>query len=162
MPFVCRLCGDTFYGVPERANSEMCLLCERGDGEDPILPGTINFANGCTMVVNANPSGDPFRSVADIGVKHDSGKPQFRLVLPEFLLQMVNVLTLGALKYPRFDNWKHVAPERYEDALERHWNAWRRGEKDDPESKMSHLAHVAVNAMFLWFFDTKKRLLSPI
>src|SRR5204863_9533977 len=120
----------------------------------PVTGATTS--TGVGTIWNGSGSGVVTAMATAPGVKHDSGKPQFRLVNPEFLLQMVNVLTLGAFKYPSADNYKKVAPERYEDALERHWNAWRRGEKDDPESGVSHLAHVAVNAGFLFWFDRSK------
>ena len=54
------------------------------------------------------------------------------------------------LKYGA-DNWKTIenAIPRYKDALHRHMNAFEQGKMDDEESGLSHLAHVAANAMFL-------------
>ena len=82
--------------------------------------------------------------------KYDSGKPQFSLIDPKFMLEFAQVMTMGAEKYGA-DNWKTIenAIPRYKDALHRHLNAFERGEMDDPESGQSHLAHVAANAMFL-------------
>lgn len=82
--------------------------------------------------------------------KYDSGKPQFSLIDPKFMLEFAQVMTMGAKKYGA-DNWKTIenAIPRYKDALHRHMNAFERGEMDDPESGQSHLAHVAANAMFL-------------
>jgi hypothetical protein len=92
---------------------------------------------------------------SNVGVKHDSDKLQFRLIDPGFYRDMAGVLTLGARKYAPM-NWLKVDRERYVDALERHWNAYRNGEADDPESKLGHLVHVAVNAMFIWAHDRRK------
>jgi hypothetical protein len=61
---------------------------------------------------------------------------------------IAKILTLGAKKYSP-DNWKNVEPDRYEDALLRHYAEYMCGEVDDPESKMTHWAHIGCNAMFL-------------
>lgn len=85
--------------------------------------------------------------------KYDSGKPQFSLIDPKFMLEFAQVMTMGAEKYGA-GNWKTIenAIPRYKDALHRHMNAFERGEMDDPESGQSHLIHVAANAMFLHWF----------
>lgn len=84
------------------------------------------------------------------GAKFDQGKARHDLVLPEFEDALAQVLTFGAEKYDAH-SWKFV-PEykiRYYSALRRHLNAWRAGEKDDPESGLPHLAHAACNIYFL-------------
>lgn len=93
------------------------------------------------------------------GVKHDQGKVQWHYMdnfWPE-LEEVVAVLTMGDQKYPSEDgaNWKRVddAARRYNDARLRHDLAYRRGEKIDPESGKSHLAHVITNAFFSMYFD---------
>jgi hypothetical protein len=73
----------------------------------------------------------------------------------EALEEIARVLTYGAKKYAP-NNWQKVpdAKERYEAALLRHFSAHKRGEKNDPESGLSHLAHVGCNALFLiWLQD---------
>lgn len=84
--------------------------------------------------------------------KYDSGKPQFSLIDPKFMLEFAQVMTMGAKKYGA-DNWKTIenAIPRYKDALHRHMNAFEQGKMDDEESGLSHLAHVAANAMFLYW-----------
>jgi hypothetical protein len=52
-------------------------------------------------------------------------------------------------KYHDPDNWKKVAPQRYKDAAYRHWLAYLKGEKLDPESGLPHLHHCACNLAFL-------------
>lgn len=85
--------------------------------------------------------------------KYDSGKPQFSLIDPKFMLEFAQVMTMGAEKYGA-DNWKTIenAIPRYKDALHRHMNAFEQGKMDDEESGLSHLAHIAANAMFLHWF----------
>ena len=47
------------------------------------------------------------------------------------------------------ENWRQVEPQRYRDALYRHWLAYLKGEKCDQESGLPHLWHLATNAAFL-------------
>lgn len=92
----------------------------------------------------------------DIGVKDDGGKAQWNLMPWKQLSEVVDILTFGAKKYAP-DNWKKVpdAQARYEAALYRHMTSWSSGDKIDPESKKSHLAHVICNALFLMWFDAQ-------
>jgi hypothetical protein len=57
--------------------------------------------------------------------------------------EMGKVFTGGAEKYGRF-NWRDhsVSSTVYYDAAQRHLMAWFDGEDIDPESGISHLAHV--------------------
>jgi Domain of unknown function (DUF5664) len=96
------------------------------------------------------------------GRKYDSGKPEYGLLPPYFLEEIVDVLTFGAKKYER-ENWRYVSDgqRRYFDAMMRHLWAWKRGEIIDPESGMSHLAHAGCCLMFLGELDlinSKKEL----
>jgi hypothetical protein len=96
---------------------------------------------------------------AQAGRKFDSGKPEYGLVPPYALDELVKVLTIGAQKYER-ENWRHVpdAERRYFDAMQRHAWAWRRGEILDPETGMHHLAHAACCLFFLYEHTTGKAL----
>ena len=57
--------------------------------------------------------------------------------------EMGRVFTGGAEKYGRF-NWRDhaVSATVYYDAAQRHLMAWFEGQDIDPESGISHLAHV--------------------
>ncbi len=89
------------------------------------------------------------------GQKFDSGKLRYSLIPPVALKALADVLTFGAEKYEAH-GWMHVpnAKERYTDALFRHLEAWRSGEKFDPESKRPHLWHVITNVAFLIYLET--------
>jgi hypothetical protein len=89
------------------------------------------------------------------GIKHDSGKIRPGLIPVECIKAVAEVLTFGADKYSP-NGWKDVSPERYEDALWRHYIAWKTGEKNDEESRLSHAAHFATNAIFLLWFELEK------
>jgi Domain of unknown function (DUF5664) len=85
------------------------------------------------------------------GAKLDSGKARLSLVFGNFasaLEAVGEVGTFGARKYT--DNGWLTVPnglERYTDALYRHLLAHARGEECDPESGLSHLAHVCWNSL---------------
>ena len=89
-------------------------------------------------------------SPATPGMKFDSDKLRYDLVPPSALEKIVDVLTYGAKKYAP-ENWKKVEePERrYIAAAMRHIEAFRKGERLDPESGLPHLAHAACCLMFI-------------
>lgn len=90
----------------------------------------------------------------ELGLKYDSDKLRFDLLLPEFEECIADVLTYGAKKYAP-NSWQKVedAKNRYYASLRRHINAYRKGEKNDTESGLNHLAHAACNIMFLMYFE---------
>ena len=61
---------------------------------------------------------------------------------------------LGAEKYGPY-NWRDtgVCASTYVNAMMRHLNAWRDGEDLDPESGISHLAHIACSCNILMDAD---------
>lgn len=82
------------------------------------------------------------------GIKFDHDKPDYSLMPFGALDEVAKVLTYGAKKYDRH-NWKHVEAIRYQAALMRHFSAYMQGEANDPETGISHLAHMACSVMFL-------------
>jgi hypothetical protein len=101
----------------------------------------------------------PFRrkeqrpDISETFIKLDNGKNMLSLIEPQFVLDLGKVVSFGANKYKK-DNWKLCTDtSRYEDALLRHIYAHLSGEKNDPESKLPHLAHASCNLMFLQYFD---------
>lgn len=87
---------------------------------------------------------------AQVGKKYDTGKLRWSLLPWGAVEWAVKVLEHGATKYGD-NNWQLVenGAKRYNDALIRHTAAIQKGETLDPESGLPHLAHVAVNALFL-------------
>ncbi|UVX31955.1 hypothetical protein A2a_b_00048 [Klebsiella phage VLCpiA2a] len=113
-----------------------------------------NGAGVCNCIKSdANP-------INPVGVKADQGKPRLGLVLvevPHAFEKLGTLLGFGADKYA-VGNWDKV-PEgemRYLDALMRHLTQHHKGEKVDPESGELHLAHAAVNIMFLLDKELRK------
>ena len=127
--YICDVCMDTG-----------CTLC----GRPPIPVGppvTASAGSGC-------------------GMKYDGGKPRMDLLLsgcPNALEQVSQILTFGAKKYAAH-SWQTVpqGEDRYLAALLRHLTAHSKGEKNDPESGMSHLAHAACNALFILELEARK------
>tara|TARA_R110000787_G_scaffold40193_1_gene100116 strand:- start:12852 stop:13208 length:357 start_codon:yes stop_codon:yes gene_type:complete len=91
------------------------------------------------------------------GVKADEGKLLYQLIPTETTKGLAEVLTFGALKYAP-DGWKTVpnAKDRYIGALMRHLEAYRSGEKIDPESGLPHIYHLVASASFIGYLDDNK------
>ena len=74
----------------------------------------------------------------------------------DFIVEMARVLAFGAEEHGS-DNWKK-APESeardiYLNALLRHALAYAKGNQHCVKDGQYHLAQIAVNAMFLFYFD---------
>ena len=81
--------------------------------------------------------------------KADGGKVRPTLVPPALMWAVATVREYGCKKYQDPENWRKVEPQRYKDALYRHWLAYLSGEKSDEESGLPHLWHLACNVAFL-------------
>ena len=92
-----------------------------------------------------------------VGLKFDTSKLRYSLIPPVATKALAEVLTYGAEKYAP-NNWQLVSnpEERYTDALLRHLESYRAGEKIDPESGFSHLKHAITNIAFLLYFEEIK------
>ena len=89
-------------------------------------------------------------------IKYDKGKLQYNLIPPEVLKELAKVMTYGANKYEK-NNWKKCKDlDRYINALYRHLEAYRSGEKIDNESKISHLSHALANVAFILYLELTK------
>ena len=78
--------------------------------------------------------------------------------LKKLLVTSLSAALLGAcivpvtgamIKASATENWSKVEPQRYRDALYRHFLAYLSGEKLDKESGLPHLWHMACNVAFL-------------
>jgi len=81
--------------------------------------------------------------------KADTGKPRPTLVPTSLIWAVTAIREYGCQKYHDPENWRKVEPQRYQDALYRHWLAYLEGETNDPESGLPHIWHVACNVAFL-------------
>ena len=89
---------------------------------------------------------------ADEGKKLDDGKLPYDLLPHDAITEIVKVLEFGKNKYSA-RNWeKGMHWSRPYAALMRHMYAWWRGQNDDPETGLSHLAHAGCCLLFLLAF----------
>lgn len=87
------------------------------------------------------------------GQKYDAGKPPMDLLDGLALEEVGRVLDFGATKYSP-DNWRAgICKGRLLAAAIRHIYASVRGERKDPESGLSHLAHAMCCLMFALHFE---------
>ncbi len=76
---------------------------------------------------------------------------------PDFIEEMARVMMFGEKKYTR-DNWRLGADySSILDGMGRHINKRIKGEKLDDESGLSHMAHLACRAMFLYYYEKHGR-----
>lgn len=128
--------------------SNVCIGCDN-NGTDKC-PGP-SFPGPCQQMVKGRASR-----------KWDAGKLKYSLVLPEFLELMAEILTKGEINHPKESDgtpsWQLVEPVAYQNALERHFVEYKKGNLvDDGKGGMGtdHMGNIAVNAMFLWWFNRR-------
>ena len=83
------------------------------------------------------------------GIKYDGEKPKMNLLPPKAIVEVAKVLTFGAEKYGA-ENWKELEDlqNRYLAGALRHIFAHMDGEKLDPETGLSHMAHALCCLLF--------------
>lgn len=145
-----------------RYNSSLPTIQNTNMWQDPHKP-SHTVGEFSMPIKQAEDKQESICTNPEIGVKYDEGKVQYSLI-PSYALQAVaRNLTVGLQKYPARNNWQLVpnAKEKYLDALMRHLESYRRGNKYDPESSvpdMHELSAVIANAMFLLEFDLNPNL----
>ena len=86
-------------------------------------------------------------------MKYDGEKVRLDLLPADPIIDVGKVLTYGARKYNP-ENWrKGLAWSRCYGAALRHLLAWHKGETNDPETGLNHLAHAACEILFLLEFS---------
>lgn len=90
-------------------------------------------------------------------LKADGNKLRYDLIPAGPLKEVVKILTYGSLKYAD-RNWEQgMKWSRPFGAAMRHLWAWWGGETHDEDTGCSHVAHAAVNLLFLLEFENTKR-----
>lgn len=87
------------------------------------------------------------------GDKYDKGKNRLDLVPPEVIEAVGRILTHGAVKYAPHNWQKGINYEKVYGAMQRHLQAFWRGELLDSESRLPHLWHAACNIAFLITYE---------
>lgn len=125
----------TCYRKKENAASEPCISC---DDYDRWYPADVDI------------------HTVDYSAKADNGKPRPTLVPMSLIWAVTAIREYGCKKYHDPENWRKVEPQRYHDALYRHWLAYLEGEVNDPESGLPHIWHCACNIAFLIEMEGEK------
>lgn len=150
----------------EHDNTEMYLCAELMALEEvsPHLLSEPNMCQASIVYVNKPPSKECVMHLAKNGfpniqvvggefMKFDQGKPRYDLIPPAFIESVANVLTFGANKYEP-NGWRKCEDlGRYEAAMMRHFEAYRKGEKLDSETGLPHIAHAITNLLFILELD---------
>lgn len=91
-----------------------------------------------------------------MGKKYDQGKLRWDLLPLDVVEKLVEIYEFGANKYEE-NSWRTIKNgyKRCRAALFRHLSAYDKGERLDPESGKSHLAHAAWNALSMVYFAEK-------
>ena len=147
------------YCSEELTISEMCgrmdELRKKANAarlENELLRGTLKSSGHEEEMheMKIDVFADTSEMVPDGTAKADTGKPRPTLVPTSLIRAVTAVREYGTAKYHDPENWRTVDPQRYRDALFRHWLSYL----DDPhgvdaESGLPHLWHVACNVAFL-------------
>ena len=91
-------------------------------------------------------------------VKFDQGKRDWSLLPYDSIEEIAKVLEFGKIKYAAW-NWTEGGGFKYTrvfNASMRHLLAFMRGEDKDPDSGLSHIAHLGCNVLFLLHFILNK------
>ena len=90
-------------------------------------------------------------------LKADGNKLRYDLIPAGPLKEVVKILTYGSIKYAD-RNWEQgMKWSRPFGAAMRHLWAWWGGETLDEDTGCSHVAHAAVNLLFLLEFENTKK-----
>lgn len=115
------------------------------------LNGTLLYAAYSAKV------GDINSKEKGTGARYNEGKPDMSLI-PLFTLEdEARVWMHGKAKYAEW-NWTKGMPWSVPfGSLMRHMAAWQRGEENDAESGLPHLAHAMCNLRMLTLYSTNFR-----
>jgi hypothetical protein len=157
-----KACGLAGWRVFRPFGDDSCYKFQFEFGKRPKPEDPMgNLAFGAVTIVDASGQydvpRDPRPSIAGAvltalsggGTKHDGDKTRMDLVPVGALREWAEVLTFGAKKYEPYNWAKGIVFSRCYAAMLRHMIAWWNQEDDDPETKLSHLAHAMCNIGFL-------------
>ena len=139
-------CGNcrNHWGLIE---NPLCMTCDKSAAvptnwmeDEALMQGSIQEIRDKLAKETKTP---------DQAAKADGGKPRPTLVPVSLVEAVAEIREYGCRKYHDPENWRKVEPQRYRDALYRHWMAYLKGEKLDKESGLPHLWHLACNVAFL-------------
>lgn len=108
----------------------------------------------CAMALTLPLVGDINSTARGTGARYTEGKPDYSLMPLHLFEEVCHVWKHGEEKYRRWNWARGMAWSVPYACICRHLFAWYRGERNDPESGCSHLAHIVCNVIMLMHFDT--------
>ena len=126
---------------------------------DDCVTLTVQDSSPVLHTVTVDSTPDP--KITATAVKHDSGKTDWSLMPFEAVEEINKVLEFGARKYNEGQttrehwNWakgQGLGIPRVLSAIFRHLFAFSRGEKLDPETGLSHIAHAGCGIIFILYY----------
>jgi hypothetical protein len=128
-----------------------CPACQRGyENHEYYCTQKAGCLSKAPAQANAAPRAVVSPKAADNeGRKDDGGKPTFDLLPWGALAEIQAVLEYGAQKYEPWNWARGMKWLRLWNAVMRHLWAWVRGEDNDAETGLSHLAHAVCSLLFL-------------
>jgi hypothetical protein len=147
----CRELGGRRRGLSNHADPFEVVVPEDAQAEPVVPGGVVNWG------IEQGPDLSSMRWYQEIpahppepaGTKYDAGKPPMSLIPRSAHVAEAEVLAFGAKKYAAH-NWRAgFAWSRLTDAAMRHLTAFIDGEDVDPETGLSHIAHLRCCTGFL-------------
>lgn len=127
------------------------MIYPNNDRTKPGIPDTV-------QLVTAALATRPLKADTSVATKLDAGKANWSLMPFEALEEVVKVLEFGSVKYAAH-NWRlgrGLGTLRVLNSALRHLFSYIGGERTDPESGLSHLAHATCNLLFAIYYDKYK------
>lgn len=129
---------------------------DRDDKEQPaVTKGTVSVAAVLQELRDRPPAYKPEPDLS-VAVKADADKVRVDLLPVGPMMAIAEVLTFGANKYADHNWRKGFKWSRLLGAAMRHLFSFLRGEDKDPETGLSHLAHLGCCVMFLLEHEQNK------
>lgn len=127
----------------------------------PMSPRCEEEGTATRRITDSDTSYAPFNKTAvstKEAIKFDDGKLDWSLMPFDSVEEILKVLEFGKKKYAAH-NWSQGEGFKYTrvfNSLMRHLFAWFRGQDNDPETGLSHIAHAGCNILFLLHFIKNK------
>lgn len=129
------------------------------DSRSPLLPSEVEVWNDLNslprrITESPVPPAKPLEKMDGkvVATKHDGGKTDWSLLPWDAVEEIIKVLQFGAGKYSPW-NWAENGGFKFNrlfNSSMRHFVAWFwRREDLDPETGISHMAHLGCNVLFL-------------
>jgi len=101
--------------------------------------------------------GDVNSNAKGSGARYNEGKPDYSMIPLCTMEDEIRVWMYGAKKYAK-NNWmKGMDWDVPFACMMRHMAAWQRGEENDPETGLPHLAHAMCNLRMLTLYSKTYR-----